>query len=157
MRDELAQAIETVGERSGRVLEQLHRLAVALDGPAASAFGDVAEDVREQIDRLVFPGFLTAVGVDRIDDVRRYVEAAVRRLGAVAENPGRDRAAMGRVRELEAELDRLVEALPFSTDMLEVAWMLQELRVSLFAQSVGAKGPVSEKRVRRAIEALVTG
>jgi ATP-dependent helicase HrpA len=155
VRDELAETIETVGERSGRVLEQLQRLAVALDGPVAAAFPDVAEDVREHVDRVVFPGFLAAVGVDRLDDVRRYVEGAVRRLETVAENPGRDRMAMERIRALEAELDRLVEALPFSSDMLDAAWMLQELRVSLFAQSVGARGPVSEKRVRRAIEALV--
>ncbi len=117
----------------------------------------MAGDIRDQIDRFVFPGFLAAVGAERLDDLSRYVDAAVRRLEGVAENPARDRDAMQRVRTLEAELDRLVEALPFTPEMLDVAWMLQELRVSLFAQSVGAKGPISEKRVRRALDALVTG
>jgi ATP-dependent helicase HrpA len=63
---------------------------------------------------------------------------------------------MQAVRELETEHDRLREALPGSASVLEIAWMLQELRVSFFAQSLGTKGKVSEKRIRQALAAAMT-
>ena len=47
------------------------------------------------------------------------------------------------------------EVLTWSPELIEVLWMLQELRVSLFAQPVGAKGSISEKRVRATLEALL--
>ena len=55
------------------------------------------------------------------------------------------------VRKLEEQHDRLREALPGSASLLEVAWMLQELRVSLFAQALGTRGKVSEKRISQAL------
>ena len=63
---------------------------------------------------------------------------------------------MRRVRALEAELDELALELAPSAALEEVAWMLQELRVSLFAQSVGVEGSVSEVRVQRALAALAS-
>ncbi|MDX1689837.1 MAG: ATP-dependent RNA helicase HrpA [Acidimicrobiia bacterium] len=157
VRDELADVVDRVGEASGAILDELRRVSRHLDGGTAEAFPDVAADVRAQLDRFVFEGFLTAVGSERLDDVRRYVAAAARRLETVAEHPVRDRERMVTVRTLEADFDRLVEALPFDPAMLDVAWRIQELRVSLFAQSVGVEGPVSPQRVRRAIDSLVTG
>ena len=70
------------------------------------------------------------------------------RLAAVA----RDREIMHTIRELEARHDRLLDSRPWSPELEDLTWSLQELRVSLFAQSVGAKGKVSVKRVRSALE-----
>jgi ATP-dependent helicase HrpA len=104
----------------------------------------------------VFPGFLTAIGADRIDDVRRYLDAAEWRLRKLPDHPDRDRRNMDLIIELEDEHDRLADMLSWSPELVDVAWMLQELRVSLFAQSIGAKGPISEKRVRAALHDLLT-
>ena len=62
---------------------------------------------------------------------------------------------MGRIRELEDERDDLSDAVPNSTELIEVAWMLQELRVSAFAQTLGTKGKVSEKRIMEALARAV--
>ncbi|MDH3499726.1 MAG: DUF3418 domain-containing protein, partial [Acidimicrobiia bacterium] len=155
-RAELAATIEAVGADAAAVLAALQRVNAAIEDVAVEVFGDVVDDVERQIDRFVFPEFLAAVGAARLDDVRRYLEAAALRLRKLPENPGRDRRMMETILELETEHDRLAEVLSWSPELVDVAWMLQELRVSLFAQSVGAKGPISEKRVRTALRRLLS-
>ncbi|MGB5167403.1 MAG: DUF3418 domain-containing protein, partial [Acidimicrobiia bacterium] len=62
---------------------------------------------------------------------------------------------MEQIRELEAERDDLSDAIPDSVELIDVAWMLQELRVSWFAQSIGTKRKVSEKRIREAMQRAI--
>jgi ATP-dependent helicase HrpA len=156
VRADSADALESVGVDSVAVLEALQRLNLAFEETSDEVYGDALDDIDEQIDRFVFPGFLTAVGARRLDDVRRYLEAAEWRLRKLPEHPDRDRQRMAVVRELEAEHDRLAEVLTWTPELVDVAWMLQELRVSLFAQPIGARGPVSEKRIRAALRDLLT-
>ncbi len=155
VRDQLAAALEDVVAKSAGILARLHDLNQAIAEHAGGPFAAAAEDVVDQVGQFIYPGFLAGVGYGRLDDVVRYLEAAAYRLGKVAENPGRDAELMGRVRVLEDEFDRLADSLPWSQSMVDIAWMLQELRVSYFAQPVGTAGAVSEKRVRRALERLV--
>jgi ATP-dependent helicase HrpA len=119
-------------------------------------FGDVLDDIERQLDRFIFPGFITAVGSGRLDDVKRYLDAVIYRLEKLRENPDRDRDSMARVTDLEAEFDSLTDVLSWSPELVEVAWMLQELRISLFAQPIGVRGSVSEQRVAAALEHLLT-
>jgi ATP-dependent helicase HrpA len=78
----------------------------------------------------------------------------VRRL---AEDVVRDEVLMSRIHEVEDEYDRLVELLPPSPELAELAWALQELRVSLFAQSLGTRGKVSERRIAQALAKAAAG
>jgi ATP-dependent helicase HrpA len=155
VRDDLATSIDRVGSRGAALLAALHELSLAIGRTPEHAFGDVVDDIDQQLDRIVFDGCLAAVGMDRVDDLRRYVDAATYRLERVAEDPVRDRGHMATVNALEAELDELTEVLTVTPELVEVAWMIQELRVSLFAQPIGARGPVSDKRVRAALEGLL--
>ncbi len=144
----------TVGSQSLAALEALSA-AEHLLAPIADRHPEVTDDVVAQANRLVYPGFLTGVGAARVADVRRYLEAMARRLERLPEDPGRDAALMARVRRLEHEHDRLVASLPASPELIEVAWMLEELRVSFFAQQLGTKGKVSETRIERALADLL--
>ena len=96
---------------------------------------------REQLDRLVFPGFVTATGAGRLADLLRYLAAVRHRLDRLPEDPERDRVLLRRVRALQAE----------TRPATPLAWMVEELRVSLFAQHLGTAQRVSEQRVRRAL------
>lgn len=154
MRSDLGETLESIGVDAADVLESLHLLDAAMD-TTPDVFSDVLEDIDEQIDRFIFPDFISAVGANRLSDVKRYLDAATYRLEKLRENPDRDRANMQTVRQLGGELDNLTEVLSASQELVETAWMLQELRVSLFAQPIGTKGSISEKRVRRALEDLL--
>ncbi len=148
------EAVEPVLVLAGRVrglLESLER------GAAASATAATRADVRAQLDSLVRPGFVAATGVGRLRDVERYLRAAIHRLERAATNP-REPVLQEQVDAVESAYADLLESLPAARraapEVTEVGWMVEELRVSLFAQSLGTPGPVSEKRVRRAIAAL---
>ena len=101
---------------------------------------------------------MTAAGLTRLQHLARYVEAIRLRLDKLRERPDRDRDLMARVQVLEAAYDDVVTGLPAGRrtddDVVEARWMLEELRVSLFAQTLGTAQPVSEQRVRRALAAL---
>lgn len=115
-------------------------------------------DVREQRAGLVFPGFVAATGYHRLRDVVRYLRAAAARLEKLPERPERDRELMWRVElvqqsyaDLRARL-RPGAAVPPAVE--ELRWMIEELRVSFWAQHLGTPYPVSEKRIQKAMDAV---
>ncbi|MCP5026357.1 MAG: ATP-dependent RNA helicase HrpA [Actinomycetia bacterium] len=153
-RRQLPERVEQVARQSVEVLRELKTVDSRLDQLPVERFGVAIQDGRGQLARLIYPGFLTGMGSDRLADLARYLRALAHRLDRLPETPDRDRSAMARVRVLEAEFDRLAGALPPSAAVEEVSWMLQEYRVSQFAQHLGTRGSVSEKRIRRALAAL---
>ncbi|WP_431043539.1 ATP-dependent RNA helicase HrpA [Streptomyces sp. P1-3] len=116
-------------------------------------------DVKEQLAELVKPGFVTAHGVRRLPDLMRYLVAADRRLQQLPGNAERDRARMAKVREMRDEyawlLEQLPQGRPVPREVLEIRWMIEELRVSYFAHALGTAYPVSDKRIVKAIDAAV--
>jgi ATP-dependent helicase HrpA len=115
-------------------------------------------DVREQLAGLVHPGFVTATGYHRLRDVARYLRAAVQRLEKLAERPERDRDLMWRVQLVQQSYDdlraRLKSGAPLPPAVEELRWMIEELRVSFWAQPLGTPYPVSEKRIQKALDAV---
>ncbi|MFF0249217.1 ATP-dependent RNA helicase HrpA [Streptosporangium sandarakinum] len=155
VRAELFDTTEEVVSRVRDILAVWHavstRLAEARSTPAV-------EDVRDQVGDLVYPGFVTDTGHRRLPDLLRYLRAAERRLEKMAEDPFRDEERMYRLHDIEDEYHDLVEKLPparrADDDVREIRWMIQELRVSYFAQTLGTPYPISDKRIRKAMERL---
>jgi len=116
-------------------------------------------DVRGQLRSLVYPGFVAATGAGRLADVTRYLRAMSRRLETLAREPGRDRDWMARVHEVQVAYDELLAAQPpgrpVPAPVTEIRWTIEELRVSFFAQTLGTRYPVSEKRIYRTIDDLL--
>ncbi len=156
-RDELHPLVTRVARDSLDLLYALQDAEIAFNRLDDDRHAGAIADIGNQVGSLVYPGFLTQIGPDRIADVRRYLQAIAHRIGRITQDPGRDSAAMATIHGLEAELDRITEALPGDPGLMEAAWMLQELRVSLFAQAIGTKGKVSEVRVRRLLNEIEMG
>ncbi len=87
----------------------------------------------------------------------RYLDAIVVRIDRLPTDPVRDTSQHGGHSRLDAELDRIAAGLPGDPRLMEAAWMIQELRVSLFAQTLGTRGKVSEVRVRRFLDEIEMG
>jgi ATP-dependent helicase HrpA len=119
----------------------------ALVHPSAAA---ALKDLRAQREALVHKGFVLEVTAARLPDLRRFAQAMAVRLEKLPREAERDKTLMVGVHEVEAEWSRL----PAGPARERIGWMLQELRVSLFAPSVKAKGPVSLQRVYRALDDL---
>ncbi|MGX1270951.1 ATP-dependent helicase HrpA [Streptomyces phaeoluteigriseus] len=114
-------------------------------------------DVRKQLDALVRPGFVTRAGLRRMPDLMRYLVAADRRLQQMPTNAQRDTARMEKVHEMQDEyawlLEQLPKGRPVPSSVLDIRWMIEELRVSYFAHALGTAYPVSDKRIVKAIDA----
>ena len=117
------------------------------------------DDARRQLDRLVGEGFVAATGRRRLRDLPRYLRAVEVRLERLPRDPARDRMHTQVVQRLEREYDEVVRGLPPARRGEEavrhVRWMLEELRVQLFAPTMRTAFPVSEKRILRAMDDLV--
>ncbi|WP_300344003.1 ATP-dependent RNA helicase HrpA [Nesterenkonia sp.] len=129
-----------------------------LDQVGSAALRPAAEDMRAQIDQLVHPQFITAAPVSQLRHFPRYLRAMLMRLDRLeaGQSVAKDTTDMQQVQALEDEYDAAVdsvpEQLPIPEDLAAVQWMIEELRVSLFAQQLGTAQTVSAKRVRRAIK-----
>ena len=116
------------------------------------------QQIREHAASLLGDGFISRTGVEHIGDLERYLRADEMRLEKLQENPRRDEQLAWQISDLEALWERTRRRLPAARlhepDAAAIPWLLEELRVSLFAQSIGARGTVSDKRVRTAIASL---
>jgi ATP-dependent helicase HrpA len=105
----------------------------------------------------VHPGFVAATGWQRLPELVRYLRAAGRRLDVLAHRPDRDQRLIGQVRTMQGEYDALLARVPAGhpvpAEVTEIRWMIEEFRVSLFAQGIGAAYPVSETRILAAVDA----
>ena len=155
VRAELIDTVFSVTAVVERVLASKLRIDKALKSASSLPLISALNDIRQQLDLLVFPGFVAKTGFAQLSQLPRYLSAIERRLEKLPNNVARDGQSMAAVQQLEDEYDDAVAALvpgQRSTAALEhVRWMIEELRVSLFAVELGTAYSVSEKRIRVAL------
>ncbi|WP_217546123.1 ATP-dependent RNA helicase HrpA [Streptomyces sp. GbtcB6] len=147
--------VRTVGQVQ-QVLAAWQACERRLKGVRSPALLANLTDVRKQLDALVKPGFVTWAGIRRLPDLMRYLVAADRRLQQMPTNVQRDTTRMEKVHEMQDEyawlLEQLPKGRPVPQQVLDIRWMLEELRVSYFAHALGTAYPISDKRIVKAID-----
>ncbi|WP_309102375.1 ATP-dependent RNA helicase HrpA [Microbacterium sp.] len=112
-------------------------------------------DIRTQLAGLLYPGFVSATGLERLSHVPRYLEAMLDRLRTLADAPGKDRTRMSeyeRMAQLYADAGGTVPLQPGAPPAIaEARWLLEEYRVSLFAQRLGTAQTVSPQRITKVL------
>ncbi|OMH24104.1 ATP-dependent RNA helicase HrpA [Tersicoccus phoenicis] len=161
VRAELIDTVFAVTALVERVLAEAAQIRRSLKGTTSLALVGALNDVKAQLDHLVYPGFVAATGWAQLQHYPRYLTAISRRLEKLPTTVQRDGLRMAVVQGLEDDLDAAVAALvpgarP-SAALTHVRWMIEELRVSLFAVELGTAYSVSEKRVRTALKAATSG
>ncbi|MFF2201183.1 ATP-dependent RNA helicase HrpA [Streptomyces sp. NPDC058145] len=148
--------VRTVGQVQ-QVLAAWQACERRLKGVGSPALLANLTDVRKQLDALVKPGFVTWAGIRRLSDLMRYLVAADRRLQQMPTGVQRDTTRMEKVHEMQDEyawlLEQLPQGRPVPQQVLDIRWMIEELRVSYFAHALGTAYPVSDKRIVKAIDA----
>ncbi|MGB0970540.1 MAG: ATP-dependent RNA helicase HrpA [Mycobacterium sp.] len=147
-----------VVRRVEKVLAAFHEVQLALPDTPVPTQSEAIADVRAQLARLMPTGFVAVAGVGRLGDLTRYLTAIARRLERLPHALDADGQRMARVAEVQQAYDDLVSALSTAraaaADVDDIAWMIEELRVSLWAQQLGTAHPVSEQRIFRALDAI---
>ena len=110
-------------------------------------------DARAQLESLVFDGLIGRTGLERLPRLAVYLRGIVHRIERLADNLGRDRAWMLEHQQAVELYTAAGGTLPLAADaeprIRDARWMLEELRLSLFAQPLGAQGPISVQRIRK--------
>ncbi|NIC07594.1 ATP-dependent RNA helicase HrpA [Billgrantia bachuensis] len=155
-RAELLPTAEALVATLKRSLEGHLAVTKALKGNLNLAL--VYSDIKAQMQRLVHPGFVSEAG-DWLEEYPRYMEAALIRLEKAPRERMRDQMHMQEVQEFETRLAARRESQRRGghedPELLEFGWWIEELRVSLFAQQLGTRMPVSVKRLERRWAELV--
>ncbi|CAH0157349.1 ATP-dependent RNA helicase HrpA [Microbacterium foliorum] len=112
-------------------------------------------DIRTQLSGLLHPGFVSAAGVDRLAHFPRYLDGMLDRLKTLSSEPGKDRARMTEYERMASAFEDAGGAIPLPADapsaLVETRWLLEEYRVSVFAQRLGTAQPVSPQRIMKAL------
>ncbi len=124
----------------------------------AALFAWAYEDISSQLGYLLYPGFIAETGLARLAELPRYLEAIDVRLDGLNHDPARDQQRWRQVDGFWADYRAKVEAEPEETEILEpFRWLLEEFRVSLFAQRLKTKEAVSVKRLAKQWAQLIDG
>lgn len=154
VRAELIETVFDVTKLVAEILSEATALKKAIKKATSLTTMHAVSDVKGQMENLVYPGFVAQTGYDQLVHIPRYLKAAQVRLTKLGPNLHRDNQLMLTVQDLEDSYDNAVKSLPASTivpDALRrVNWMIEELRVSFFAQELGTAYTVSEKRIAKA-------
>lgn len=112
-------------------------------------------DIRTQLSGLLHPGFISAAGVERLTHFPRYLDGMLERLKTLANEPGKDRTRMSEFERMAKAFEDVGGAIPLPADappaLVETRWLLEEYRVSVFAQRLGTAQPVSPQRIMKVL------
>ncbi|SCL48236.1 ATP-dependent helicase HrpA [Micromonospora citrea] len=156
VRADLVDTVVEVMDRVRRVLAAAYAVEQRLGRTQNLAVVAALADIRAQLTGLVHAGFVTETGYARLPDLLRYLTAIERRLDRLPGNPQRDKQQQDRVAVVQKEYQDMLAALPpsrrQSAAVRQIRWMIEELRVNVFAQALGTPYPVSEQRIYRAMD-----
>jgi ATP-dependent helicase HrpA len=136
------------------ILGKLYQIRPRMQQPGAQAWTRLMNDIRAQLRALLPPRFIETVPFARLKHYPRYLEAVTYRLDRFASNPARDAQWQDTLAQWTRQWNQRLEADRArgvrNPRMEEFRWMLEELRVSLWAQQLKTPYPVSFKRLEKA-------
>lgn len=158
VRGELGDTVLEIAKQVERILTVGFNINKKLKGKIDFTMAFALSDVKAQIEGLIYKGFATDSGWARLADIERYLFAIERRLEKLPNDPNKDRLHMLRIESVTQEYKALLNKIPKGQRAPEhvknIRWMIEELRVSYFAQALGTPYPISDKRIKNAIEAV---
>ena len=155
---ELNQTVAAIALQVEEVLSRAHEVKKRLKGKIDLSQAMAMADIQAQLNGLIFKGFVTATSGERLSDINRYLEALSRRLDKLPIDPQRDRLQLLKISQVQQAyqglLNKQPKGKPVPPEVAAIRWMIEELRVSLFAQTLGTAYPISEKRILQQISDL---
>ena len=156
VRDAFEDAVYDAARLVAEICTELVEANRAIDATRSLALIGTVADERQHLAELVGPGFVSATAPEQLRHFPRYLRASRMRLDRASANPAADETAAWQIRQVQAQVDDAREdaaSLPFdavrAARIERATWMVEELRVSLFAQQLGTDGKVSAKRIAK--------
>lgn len=158
-KSQLLNVADKIASLLARAVEEHYTIMRSLTALKAGPLAYVAEDIEEQLDRLLHENFLSETGLMWFTEYPRYLKAIMMRLSKAPHMGDKDYLNTEILRQYQSKYLSLTSKVRDSDkpELLALRWMLEEFRVSLFAQSLGTKTPVSTKRIDKHFNKLLAG
>jgi len=158
-RRHIVPSVQDVTKLVPALFEAFHEVRLALEQPRPAVWQAAQGDIRDQLSALLSPGFLVATPWPRLMHLPRYLKAIGQRLGKLASGGmERDRQLLSQITPRQKALQDRISAGDWADildqQLAQYRWMLEELRVSLFAQELGTSQPISPQRLDKAFASL---
>jgi len=148
-KQQLVELSASIGRCSFEALQAYQELNRLLKGAVSPQLLSAISEVREQVQQLIYPGFISATPLNWLPHLGRYLGAANRRLEKLSGNSQRDGKQSAVVRRYWQACEQALASNPANAGLIEFRWLIEELRVSLFAQELGTSVKVSPERLER--------
>jgi ATP-dependent helicase HrpA len=151
VRAEINEQVLDIAKKVEKGLTKAHYIKKKMKGNVPLAMISAYGDIKQHLDSLVFIGFVSDIGVSKLDDWQRYIEGIVRRLDKLPIDPTKDRLHQLNIEKVQhaysSRLQKIAAGVAIPQELTEVRWMIEELRVSFYAQQLGTAMPISSKRI----------
>jgi ATP-dependent helicase HrpA len=158
VRTELNERVLLIAQKVETGLTTAHTIHKKMKGNVPLTMINAHSDIRSHVQSLVFEGFVSVLGVEKLDDWNRYIKGIARRLEKLIIDPSKDRMHQLSIEKVNATYNAKISKIPVGqsapSELLDVRWLIEELRVSYFAQQLGTNGPISEKRIMNTLSDL---
>jgi ATP-dependent helicase HrpA len=144
----LAAQLQKNGKLVGEILKRYHTLSRQLKGSLSPAHLMTYSKIKSHLESLVYPHFLQQTPQVWLEELPRYLQAIEKRLDKLSHNPQNDRQRAQQIAPFWDPLEKRINDHS-SAEFIEFRWLLEEFRVSLFAQELGTKKPVSADRLKK--------
>ena len=145
----LANVLDELCQQLLTLLKLNHDIRKQLKGKIDLSVLETLNDIKDQINALVYPGFLNELNLEEVRQYPRYLKAISKRLERLNGDAHKDRGLRLQIQDLWDGYKAVVKKHGMTEELKEFRWMLEEFRVSLFAQDLGTAYPVSEKRLSK--------
>lgn len=156
---ELNDKVTAIALQVEQILALTFTINKRLKGPVQMNLTLALADIKAQMQGLIYPGFVTGIGWKHLADCPRYLKAIERRLDKLPQDVAGDRLRMIKVHAVEDQFkqwqSKLAPVEQMSERVRAIRWMIEELRVSLFAQVLGTSYPISDKRIIQQLQSEI--
>lgn len=151
VRENINDVVLNIATKVEKCLTTAHGIQKRMKGNIPLNMISAQGDIKQHLASLVFTGFVSQHGASKLDDLCRYVEGIARRLEKLAIDPTKDRMHQLNLEKVQNayqfSLSKIHESQQVPDALLDVKWMIEELRISFFAQQLGTAMPISAKRI----------
>lgn len=158
VRQDINEQVLDIATKVEKGLTTAHGIQKKMKGSVPLTMINAHGDIKQHLSTLVFTGFVSALGAAKLDDWNRYIQGIARRLEKLPIDPNKDRLHQINVEKVQQKFDSALAKCPPGTripdELKEVRWMIEELRISFFAQQLGTAYPISAKRIENHLQSF---
>jgi len=152
-KNDLVTHANTICDCLSRAFESQREVAKRMGGSVSLSWVEAVADIKDQIAHLIYPGFVVNTPPERLLRLPVYMQAIAKRLDSLDREPDRDRRRRGELQPVWERIKSTMHTRP-GPELRQIRWLMEELRVSIYAQELGTADKVSVGRIETLLDKI---